>query len=292
MKDSPFLTIIGGSGVYQFPALKNIETFEVDTPYGKPSSPVVIGVLHGKKVAFLARHGIGHVLSPTEVNYRANIYALKKLGARRVVSISACGSLREDYEPGHFVIPNQLFDFTKLRTSSFFGEGMVAHIGSADPYCDDLRKDVVEAVKQTGTTVHDAGVYITIEGPRFSTKAESNLFREWGMSIIGMTASPEAFLAREAGMCYATMAHVTDYDSWHETEEAVTVEMVVNTLKKNTALAQRSLARLVDILSADEGHTEECGCDEALKNAFITNRGYMDAAMKDKLSLLVGKYLG
>lgn len=282
MKDSPFLAVIGGSGVYQFPALREIETIEIDTPYGKPSSPLVVGILHGKKVAFLARHGIGHIFSPSEVNYRANIYALKMIGAHRVVSISACGSLREDYEPGHFVVPNQLFDFTKHRSSSFFGEGMVAHIGSADPYCDDLREDVIEAVRQTGTTVHDAGVYITIEGPRFSTKAESNLFREWGMSIIGMTASPEAFLAREAGMCYATMAHVTDYDVWHVTEKPVTVEMVLKVAKKNTQNAQTAIQNLVEILPP----VSHCECWDALKNAVLTDPKRIPQATKEKTNIL------
>ncbi|NMC45648.1 MAG: S-methyl-5'-thioadenosine phosphorylase [Chloroflexi bacterium] len=282
MKESPFLAVIGGSGVYQFPALTDIETIEIDTPYGKPSSPLVVGILHGKKVAFLARHGIGHIFSPSEVNYRANIYALKMIGAHRVVSISACGSLREDYEPGHFVVPNQLFDFTKHRSSSFFGEGMVAHIGSADPYCDDLRKDVIEAVEQTGTTVHDAGVYITIEGPRFSTKAESNLFREWGMSIIGMTASPEAFLAREAGMCYATMAHVTDYDVWHVTEKPVTVEMVLKVAKKNTQNAQTAIQNLVEILPP----VSHCECWDALKNAVLTDPKRIPQATKEKTNIL------
>jgi len=282
MKELPFLAVIGGSGVYQFPALSNIETFEIDTPYGKTSSPVVVGILDEKKVAFLARHGVGHIFSPTEVNYRANIYALKKIGARRVVSISACGSLREDYEPGHFVVPNQLFDFTKHRTSSFFGEGIVAHIGSADPYCDELRKDVIKAVDQTGTTVHDSGVYITIEGPRFSTKAESNLYREWGMSIIGMTASPEAFLAREAGMCYATMAHVTDYDVWHVTEKPVTVEMVLKVAKNNTVNAQKAIQNLIGILPP----LSHCDCWDALKNAVLTDPKCIPMETKEKTSIL------
>ncbi|NMB61421.1 MAG: S-methyl-5'-thioadenosine phosphorylase [Chloroflexi bacterium] len=282
MKESPFLAVIGGSGIYQFPALTEIKTIEIDTPYGKPSSPLVVGILHEKKVAFLARHGIGHIFSPTEVNYRANIYALKMIGAHRVVSISACGSLREDYEPGHFVIPNQLFDFTKHRSSSFFGEGMVVHIGSADPYCDDLRKSVIKAVKQTNTTVHDAGVYITIEGPRFSTKAESNLFREWGMSIIGMTASPEAFLAREAGMCYATMAHVTDYDVWHMTEKPVTVEMVLKVMKKNTHNAQTAIQNLVEILPS----VSHCECWDALKNVVLTDPRRIPQATTEKTSIL------
>lgn len=284
--------IIGGSGLYEFEGLEEVETLELDTPFGKPSSPIVTGSIHGKKLAFLARHGIGHIYSPTEVNYRANIWAFKQLGIDKIISVSAVGSLREDYAPGDIIIPDQIFDNTKDRVRSFFGNGMVVHISSADPFCPILSKQLLKALEGEDTRVHASGTLVTIEGPRFSTRGESNTFRKLGFSLVGMTACPEAFLAREAEIHYATMAHVTDYDSWHETEEAVTVEMVVNTLKKNTALAQRSLARLVDILSADEGRTEECGCDEALKNAFITNRGYMDAAMKDKLSLLVGKYLG
>jgi 5'-methylthioadenosine phosphorylase len=282
MDKTPFLAVIGGSGIYQFPALKDIQTLEIDTPFGKPSSPIVMGTLHGKPIAFLARHGFGHVYTPTEVNYRANIFALKKVGARRVISISACGSLREDYEPGHFVIPNQLFDFTKSRKYSFFGNGMVAHIGSAEPYCSDLRKNVLEAVKKTGTTVHDCGTYITIEGPRFSTKAESNLFREWGMSIIGMTACPEAFLAREAGMCYVTMAHVTDYDVWHVNEKPVTVEMVLKVSKNNTLNAEKAILNLVESLPP----VSHCDCWDSLKNAVLTEKSRIPKETRDNLKIL------
>jgi len=282
MNATPFLAVIGGSGIYQFPALKDVKTIEVDTPFGKPSSPIVMGTLHEKPVAFLARHGFGHVLTPTEVNYRANIFALKKIGARRIVSISACGSLREDYAPGHFVIPNQLFDFTKKRAYSFFGDGMVAHIGSADPYCSGLRTNVLDAVRQTGSVVHDSGVYITIEGPRFSTKAESNLFREWGMSIIGMTACPEAFLAREAGMCYVTMAHVTDYDVWHVSEKPVTVEMVLQVSKNNTSNAEKAILNLMDILPP----VSHCDCWDALKNALLTEQNRIPESTQENLKIL------
>ncbi len=282
MNSIPFLAVIGGSGVYQFPALKDIQSIEVDTPFGKPSSPIVIGTLQDKPIAFLARHGIGHIYTPTEVNYRANIYALKKIGARRIVSISACGSLREDYEPGQFVIPNQLFDFTKQRKYTFFDNGIVGHIGSAEPYCNDLRTQMVEALKQVPVTVHDSGTYITIEGPRFSTKGESNLFREWGMSIIGMTASPEAFLAREAGMCYVTMAHVTDYDVWHVNKEPVTVEMVINVSKKNIANAQKAIQNLVEILPP----VSHCDCWDSLKNAVITDKNRIPKETLDNLKIL------
>ncbi len=230
MNENPVMAVIGGSGLYQFPSLENARQFDIETPFGMPSSPITIGDLYGKKVAFLSRHGIGHSITPTEVNSRANIYALKSIGVTRIVSVSACGSLREDFRPGQIVIPNQLVDFTSLRQKSFFGEGIVAHIGSAEPFCKDLSNLVNEALKSCGVVVHNSGTYITIEGPRFSTKAESNLFREWGMSIIGMTACPEAFLAREAEICYVTMAHVTDYDVWHTNELPVTVEMVIKVL--------------------------------------------------------------
>jgi 5'-methylthioadenosine phosphorylase len=284
--------IIGGSGLYGFDGFTDVETLELDTPFGKPSSPIVTGSIHGKKLAFLARHGIGHIYSPTEVNYRANIWALKLLGIDKIISVSAVGSLREDYAPGDIIIPDQLFDFTKDRQRSFFGNGMVVHISSADPFCPILSKQLLTALEGEDTNIHEGGIFVTIEGPRFSTRGESNTFRKLGFSIVGMTASPEAFLAREAEIHYATMAHVTDYDSWHETKEAVTVDMVINTLKKNTAIAQRSLVRLVDILSADEDHAAGCSCDEALKYAFITNPASIDPAMIEKLSLLVGKYLG
>ncbi len=281
MEKAPFLAVIGGSGVYQFPALENRETLDITTPFGKPSSPIIMGDLQGKKVAFLARHGIGHVYNPTEVNYRANIFALRSVGAKRIVSISACGSLREDFEPGHFVIPHQLFDFTKDRKRTFFEDGMVSHISSAEPYCASLRQSVLEAVQETGTITHDNAIYITIEGPRFSTRAESNLFREWGMSIIGMTACPEAFLAREAGMCYATMAHVTDYDVWHIHEEPVTVEMVLKVAKKNTENAQKAIQNLINILPP----VTQCDCWDALQDAVLTNPDHISSATKDKLSI-------
>ena len=287
MTTTPVLGVIGGSGLYQFAGLENVTSVNIDTPFGKPSAPITIGSLAGKKVAFLARHGIGHHITPTEVNYRANIYALKSLGIKQVVSISACGSLRDDYAPGHIVIPDQLFDHTKDRERSFFGQGLVVHVGTADPFCPDLSKQVFNAVSTSGGTVHQGGTFITIEGPRFSTKAESNAFRSWGMSIIGMTASPEAFLAREAEMCYATMAHVTDYDVWHLSEEAVSVEIVIRTLMRNTQLAQEAIKILVENLTDDSN----CGCQQALQDAVITSRDRIPAETAQKLDLLVGKYL-
>ncbi len=287
MNDQISAGIIGGSGLYAMQGLEDTREVMVETPFGKPSSPIMIGRLAGKKIAFLARHGIGHFINPTEVNYRANIYALKKIGARRIVSISACGSLREDFRPGDIVIPDQIFDHTRERQRTFFSGGLVAHIGVADPFCPDLSQRIYDAVKACGATVHKGGTLITIEGPRFSTKAESNVFRTWGMSIIGMTASPEAFLAREAEMCYTTMAHVTDYDVWHVTAEPVTVDMVIETLNKNTSIAQDSIRNLMATI--DEPET--CNCTDALSNALITNPAVVPPETRVKLDLLVGKYL-
>lgn len=287
MTTQPVLGVIGGSGLYHMAGLQAAETVEVDTPFGAPSAPLVVGTLAGKRVAFLARHGIGHHISPTEVNYRANIYALKKIGVTRVVSVSACGSLREDYAPGHIVVPDQIFDFTRGRVRSFFGEGMVVHVGVADPLCGELSEQVLQAVAAAGAVVHRGGSFITIEGPRFSTRAESNVFRSWGMSIIGMTASPEAFLAREAELCYAVMAHVTDYDVWHHSEEPVSVEMVIRTLLHNTALAQQA----VQNLAADLPDSRGCACSHALQDAIITQRDRIPDATRQKLDLLVSKYL-
>jgi 5'-methylthioadenosine phosphorylase len=277
--------IIGGSGLYQMKGLESTEEVVVDTPFGKPSAPITVGTLEGKRVAFLARHGIGHHITPTEVPYAANIYALKSLGVERIVSISACGSLREDYAPGNIVIPDNLFDFTKDRKRSFFGEGLVTHISVADPFCDDLSNQLDSAVRKTGATSHKGGNFITIEGPRFSTKAESNVYRSWGMSIIGMTASPEAFLAREAEMCYAVMAHVTDYDVWHVSESPVTVDMVIQTLNKNTEYAQDAIRNLIRGLSE-----KTCNCENALSTALITNPKVIPAETLKKLELLVKKY--
>jgi 5'-methylthioadenosine phosphorylase len=286
MANNPLLGVIGGSGLYGMSNLQNQETLEIDTPFGKPSAPLVMGTISGKQVAFLARHGIGHHISPSEVNYRANIYAMKKIGVKKIVSISACGSLREDYAPGHIVIPDQIFDFTHGRSRSFFGEGMVAHVGVADPLCADLSTQVLASVTAAGATVHQGGTLITIEGPRFSTRAESNVYRGWGMAIIGMTASPEVFLAREAEICYSIMAHVTDYDVWHISEEPVSVEMVIRTLLQNTEVAQKAITQLVENLQDND-----CACQHALRDAIITQHERVPAQTSQKLDLLVGKYL-
>ena len=281
------IAIIGGSGLYHMSGLQDVKERVIDTPFGNPSAPIMTGVVENTRVAFLARHGIGHHLTPTEVPYRANIYALKSLGVEHVISISACGSLREDYAPGHIVIPDNIFDYTKDRNRSFFGDGLVAHVGVADPFCSDLSDQVEAAVRATGATTHRGGSFITIEGPRFSTKAESKTYRAWDMSIIGMTASPEAFLAREAEMCYATMAHVTDYDVWHESEAPVTVEMVIQTLNKNTQKAQEAIQNLVRGFKSER----TCACGQALSTALITDPKVIPAATRKKLDLLVGKYL-
>jgi 5'-methylthioadenosine phosphorylase len=238
-------------------------------------------------VAFLARHGIGHRFSPSEVNYRANIYALKMLGVERVVSVSACGSLREDYKPGDIVIPDQLFDHTHLRPRTFFGDGLVGHVSVPDPFCPDLSRHIEQSVSSAGGTVHRGGASITIEGPRFSTRAESHTYRAWGMAIIGMTTAPEAFLAREAELCYAVMAHVTDYDVWHVSEEAVTVERVVRILHANTALARRALVGLVGALP----DARPCACGQALENAVLTQRHVIPPETLARLSLLVGRHI-
>ena len=287
MNPPPTLAVIGGSGLYDMPGLEDTEDLDLTTPYGKPSAPIIVGNLEGQRVAFLARHGIGHHLSPSEVPYRANIYAFKSLGVERVISISACGSLREDYAPGDVVVPDQLFDFTRGRVRSFFGEGLVAHISVADPFCPDLSMQIQRAANEMGCKVHSGGAFITIEGPRFSTKAESHTFRAWGMAIIGMTASPEAFLAKEAEMCYGVMAHVTDYDVWHTSEQAVTVEMVIEILNRNTTLAQDVVRRVASQLS-NERH---CTCSQALASALITRPDKIPPETRQKLAIFVDKYL-
>jgi 5'-methylthioadenosine phosphorylase len=268
--------------------LLNVEERRVSTPFGEPSDSVLIGTIEDVPVAFLARHGRGHVLMPSEVNYRANIFALKSLGVEQVISVSACGSLREYLHPSEVVIPDQLFDFTKKRSYTFFGEGLVAHIAVADPFCPRLSGLLGDVLEGVGGTVHRGGRFITIEGPRFSTKGESFTYRAWGMDIIGMTTSPEAFLAREAEMCYAVMGHVTDYDVWHETEEEVNVEMLLATLHANTELAQDAIRTLAPRLAdAERG----CECDSALGTAFITQRDLIPEGTKEKLAPIVGDYL-
>lgn len=282
------LAILGGSGLYQIDGLVDVEQHQLNTPFGSPSDAIIVGRLHGRRVAFLPRHGRGHVLMPSEVPYRANIFALKMLGVKYLISVSACGSLREDYEPGHIVIPDQLFDFTKNRESSFFGEGLVAHASVADPFSAEFSTALAGAVRSAGGTVHEGGTFITIEGPRFSSKGESHTYRQWGMSIIGMTTSPEAFLAAEAEIAYAVMAHVTDYDVWHESQEPVTVEAVVRTLQQNTVLAQKAISQLVEDMDAWAG---EFAAHDGLRDAIITAPDHIAPETREKLAPLVDKYL-
>jgi len=287
LSETPVLAVIGGSGLYDFPSLEKVETIFPDTPFGKPSAPITLGTLSGKRVAFLARHGIGHTLSPSEVPYRANIFALKTLGVERIISVSACGSLREDFAPGEIVIPDQLFDHTRQRVNSFFGEGLVVHISPGEPFCPDLSTQLYQNVSIQGVNCHLGGAMITIEGPRFF-----NQDRIQHLSLVGYFAHwhdhcTRSFLAREAEICYAVMAHVTDYDVWHAHEEDVTVDIVVNTLKKNTDVAQRTIQKLVENLREDS----TCNCQNALENAFITHKDAMSPATIKKLGPLVNRYL-
>ncbi len=285
--ESVKIGVIGGSGVYQIEDLQSVQEVEIDTPYGMPSDKIIIGILSGQRVAFLARHGSGHFISPTEINARANIYAMKTLGVEFLIAISACGSLKENLAPRHIVIPDQLFDHTKKRSYSFFGDGLIAHISFAEPFCPELSSLLAMAVAQTGAIVHPGGTYIAIEGPRFSTRAESNVFRSWGMDIIGMTAVPEAILAREAEMCYAMMAHVTDYDCWHETEKAVNVQMLIENLAANAEVSKKALTYLIPMIS----ESRKCACQDALSTALITSKDKIRPETKKKLQPLIRKYL-
>jgi len=287
MDNQAILGVIGGSGLYDMDGLEDVTKHIIETPFGKPSSPIITGTIEGIRIAFLARHGIGHHITPSEVPYLANIYGLKSMGVERIISVSACGSLKEEMAPGHIVIPDQVFDNTHHRTRTFFGDGLVAHIGVAEPFCRDLSSQLRTAITESGGTVHDRGTYITIEGPRFSTKAESNIYRSWGVSIVGMTASPEVFLAREAEICYATMAHVTDYYVWHDSEEPVSVEIVFQTLNKNTDLAKRSIRTLLKNFRRER----DCECKSALQSAIVTSKNLVPADTLKKLKLLTDKYL-
>ena len=283
------LAVIGGSGLYNMAGLADVEEVAIDTPFGRPSDAIIVGALHGRRVAFLPRHGRGHLLTPGEVPYRANIYALKKLGVRYIISVSACGSLREDYAPGDIVVPDQLFDFTKgVRERSFFGGGLVAHLTAAQPFCPHLSAALADATRAAGGRLHRGGAFITVEGPRFSTRGESEVFRQWGMSIIGMTTSPEAFLAAEAEISYACMAHITDYDVWHHSEAPVTVEMVIRVLQANTRLAQEAISALV---AAYDSWAGDFPAHSAMKDALITDPRHAPADVRDALRPLIGKYL-
>lgn len=279
--------IIGGSGLYDIEGLRSVKAVTVRTPFGTPSDAIMLGELDGVRVAFLSRHGRGHRLNPSEINYRANIYALKSLGVRRVISVSAVGSMKEAIKPGDVVIPDQFIDFTKRRASTFFEGGIVAHVGFAEPVCASLTATLMASARSVGATVHQGGVYLCIEGPQFSTKGESRLYRQWGVSVIGMTNLPEAKLAREAELCYATVALATDYDCWHETEEAVSVEAILATLHQNVALAKRLLRATMGSASA----APTCGCRQALQDAIITAPDRMPAARRLRLALLMDRAL-
>jgi 5'-methylthioadenosine phosphorylase len=279
--------IIGGSGLYSMPGLSDVREEKLETPFGSPSDPYVLGNLEGRRVAFLARHGRGHRILPTELNFRANIYGMKQLGVERIISVSAVGSLKEEHKPMDFVIPDQFVDRTTQRHSTFFGEGLVAHVALADPVCPEVAKVAIASCKKSGVTGKSGGTYVCMEGPQFSTRAESNLYRSWGMDIIGMTNLQEAKLAREAEICYATLAMVTDYDCWHPEHDAVTVEQVISYLNKNAENACKVVRRAV----ADMPKTRSCKCGSALEFAILTDRTKIPVETRSKLRLLLDRYL-
>jgi 5'-methylthioadenosine phosphorylase len=281
------IAIIGGSGLYDMEELENLRELHLDTPFGAPSDAIVIGKLAGVDIAFLPRHGRGHRINPTNLPVRANIYALKSLGVQRIVSVSAVGSLRKELKPLDMVIPDQIIDRTRHRAGTFFDEGVVAHVAFADPFCPHLSDLVYRCVLANGANIHKGGTYIVMEGPAFSTRAESALYRLWGADVIGMTAMPEAKLAREAEMCYTTLACVTDYDCWHVSEEDVTVEMVIGNLMKNVARSKDILRRLILTIPEER----QCACSSALKDAIITDRNQIPVEVRDKLHPMLAKYL-
>ena len=283
--------VIGGSGLYRMEGMTDVEEVRVQTPFGDPSDTIAIGNVNGVSMAFLPRHGRGHRISPTEIPARANLWALKSLGVEYVISVSAVGSLREHIAPRDLVIPNQLFDRTKSRVNTFFEGGLVVHCTFAEPFCPKLSKLLYNSASGLGDVkVHEGGTYVCMEGPLFSTKAESNAYRQWGMDIIGMTALPEAKLAREAELCYATIACATDYDCWHESEESVTVEMVMSNLGANIANAQRILQSVAHSIPSDRS-SATCGCASALATSIITDPAAIPAEVKEKYNLLIGKYV-
>lgn len=280
--------IIGGSGLYQIEGISHVKKVLVQTPFGKPSDKFIVGRLAGKEVVFLPRHGIGHRILPTEINYRANIYAMKKLGVDRIISVTACGSLKEEMKPMDFVAVDQFVDRTNhAREMTFFGKGVVAHIVFAHPICDELSAYLHKAGEILKITVHRSGTYVNMEGPAFSTLAESKLYRSWGMDVIGMTNMPEAKLAREAEICYSTLAAVTDYDCWHPQHDSVTVEMVIQNLVKNVENAKKILFQVVKELPEER----TCACKEALKNSIITSPKLIPKKIKEDLKPIIGKYI-
>jgi 5'-methylthioadenosine phosphorylase len=285
--ESVALAAIGGSGLYNLPELTDRTSYQLDTPYGPPSDEIIVGTLHGKRIAFLPRHGRGHVFTPSTVPYRANIYALKLLGVRHIIAVNACGSLREDYAPGHIVMPDQLVDMTKHdRGRTFFDTGIVGHVSMPDPLTPQLGQHLYQTAQGLGITAHYGGSFVIIEGPRFSTRGESHIFRQWGCSVIGMTTCPEAFLAAEAEMSYATMAHITDYDVWHT--HAVTVEEVVRVAQQNISAVGRILSAAVAAFDPSVSYP----CHSGLQNAIMTAPNAISDDMRTKLAPLVGKYIG
>lgn len=287
MSDQILTGIIGGSGLYSIPGLTDVDVKHISTPFGDPSDPYVVGTLEGKRVAFLARHGRGHRITPTELNYRANIYGFKQLGVEQILSLSAVGSLKEEHRPLDFVLPDQFVDRTRHRADTFFGEGLVAHVSLADPVCPRLHGLMRECCESAGVPAHAGGTYLCMEGPAFSTKAESNLYRSWGMDVIGMTNLTEAKLAREAEICYVTVAMVTDYDCWHPGHDAVTVSEIIENLNRNAANAAKVVTEAVRRLDGTRG----CKCGQSLAHALITDRSRIPEATRDKLQAIVGKYL-
>jgi len=284
----PTVGVIGGSGLYEIEGLTDIEEVSLETPFGAPSDLFITGVLNGVRMVFLPRHGRGHRLLPSEVPYRANIYGMKQLGVERIISVSAVGSMKEEIVPGHIVIPDQFFDRTQgKRASTFFGEGVVGHVQFADPVCSDLSRQLVDAARTAGATVHRGGTYVCIEGPNFSTRAESNVFRSWGVDVIGMTNLPEARLAREAEICYGTVALATDYDCWYEGHEDVSVEAVLAVIKQNVAMARNIIKEVVGQLAGERS----CSCANALQYAIMTDPARIPAETREKLDLLIGRYL-
>jgi 5'-methylthioadenosine phosphorylase len=279
--------IIGGSGLYNMPGLSEIHELPQDTPFGKPSDAYVLGNLAGRKVAFLARHGRGHRLLPSELNFRANIYGFKQLGVERILSVSAVGSLKEEHKPGEFLIVDQFVDRTRHRVDTFFGDGVVAHVAIADPVCPQLSETVTAACKKASVVGKRGGTYLCMEGPQFSTKAESNLYRSWGMDVIGMTNLQEAKLAREAELCYVTVAMVTDYDCWHPHHDSVTVDQIVAVLVKNADNACNVVREAVAAMPKDRS----CNCGSALEHAIITDRSTIPQQAKDRLKLILDKHL-
>ncbi len=281
--------VIGGSGLYGMAGLEVREERRLETPWGEPSDPYVLGEVDGHPVAFLARHGRGHRILPSELNFHANIYGFKVLGAERLISVGAVGSLKEAYAPTDIVVPDQFFDRTRHRPDTFFGDGLVAHVSMADPVCPVLSAVLADAAEAAGATVHRGGTYMCMEGPQFSTRAESHVYRQWGADVIGMTNLQEAKLAREAEICYAALSMITDYDCWHETEDDVTVDALIAILHQNAEMSQQVVHRAIDALEVEQ---PGCPCPEALKSALITDPKTVPAATRERLAPIVGKYLG